>query len=146
MATFQTCSLGRKIRPQKRNYSEFSMRKTGNEVQVLRQLAQDYRSVVGHLKDRGWLEEQQEPDEGLVTSTELAPPQSDAGYIAINFDLRTATRRDANNTVMVQLVTKTPDDDRIKIFKAADVARLGRQKALESFSATVADYADQLEK
>jgi len=44
-----------------------------------------------------------------------------------------------------QLVTKMPDDGRIKIFKAADVAQLGREKAVESFSATVIDYASELE-
>jgi hypothetical protein len=123
------------------------MGKTGDQVQALRQLAHDYRSVVDRLKGRGWIEEQQQPDQGLVTSTELAPPQSDGGYIAINFDFRAAMHGEAaTNTVTVQLVTKTPDDDRIKIFKAPDLARLGRKKALESFSATVTDYADQLEK
>jgi hypothetical protein len=122
------------------------MSEAEDEVQALRQLAQDYRSVVDNLKGRGWIEEQQQPELGLVTSTELAAPEPDRGYIAINFDIHTATRKDANNTVTVQLVTKTPDDDRIKIFKAADVAQMGREKALESFSATVMDYADELEE
>jgi hypothetical protein len=122
------------------------MSKPEDELQALRQLAQDYRSVVDALKARGWIEEQQEPKQGLVTSTELAPPKFKSGYIAIDFDLHDAPDGDENNTLTVQLVTKNPDDNRIKIFKAADFARVGRQQALESFSATVTEYATELEK
>jgi hypothetical protein len=122
------------------------MSKAEDELNALRQLAQDYRSVVDGLKARGWIEEQQEPHQGLVTSTELAPPQSEAGYIAINFDIHSGSVGDANNTVTVQLVTKRPDDDRIKVFRGIDVVRAGPQQALESFSTTVIDYANELEK
>lgn len=117
-----------------------------DEFHALRQLAQDYRSVVNGLKARGWIEEQQEPRQGLVISTELAPPQAEAGYIAINFDIHPGSVGDANNTVTVQLVTRRPDDDRIKVFRGVDVVRAGPQHALESFSATVIDYAFELEK
>jgi hypothetical protein len=122
------------------------MSKPEDELHALRQLAQDYRSVVDELKARGWIEEQQEPKQGLVTSTELAPGKSTSGYIAIDFVIHGAPDGDENNTVTVQLVTKNPDDNRIKIFKAADFAQVGRQQALESFSATVTEYAKQLEK
>ena len=116
------------------------------EFEALRQLAQDYRAVVDELKARGWIEEQQEPKLGLITSTELAPPESDLGYIAVNFDIHHPILGNGNNTVTVQLVTKRPDDDRIKIFKAADLTRVGSKQALESFSATVIEYANELEK
>ena len=121
------------------------MSKAEDELQAARQLAQDYRAVVDELKARGWIEEQQEPKQGLITSTELAPLKSKSGYIAIDFVIHDAPD-DENNTVTVQLVTKNPDDNRIKIFKAADFARVGRQQALESFSATVTEYATELEK
>jgi hypothetical protein len=123
-----------------------AMSKAEDEFHALRQLAKDYRSVVDGLKARGWIEEHQEPRQGLVTSTELAPPQSDAGYIAINFDIHPGSIGDANNTVTVQLVTKRPDDDRIKVFRGVDVVRAGPEHALESFSAIVIDYANELEK
>src|SRR5262245_35126247 len=122
------------------------MSKAEDESQALRQLAQDYRSVVDRLKARGWIEEQREPEDGLVTSTELAPPQSDAGYIAIHFDIRQEQLADGNSTVTVQLATKTPDKDRIKVFRGVDVVQAGRQSALEAFSATLIDYANELEK
>jgi hypothetical protein len=117
-----------------------------DELQALRRLTQDYRSVVDELKARGWIEERQEPKQGPITSTELAPPKSKSGYIAIYFYIHDVTDGDENNTVIVQLVTKSPDDNRIKIFKAADFAQLGRQQALETFSATVMDYAKELER
>jgi hypothetical protein len=120
--------------------------KAEDESQALRQLAQDYRSVVDRLKARGWIEEQREPQGGLVTSTELAPPQPDAGYIAIHFDIHQEPLADGESTVTVQLVTKRPDDDRIKVFRGVDVVQAGRQNALESFSATLIDYANELEK
>jgi hypothetical protein len=81
-----------------------------------------------------------------VTSTELAPPQPDAGYIAIHFDIHQEPLADGESTVTVQLVTKRPDDDRIKVFRGVDVVQAGRQNALESFSATLIDYANELEK
>ena len=91
------------------------MGKAEDEFEVLRQLAQDYRSVVEGLRARGWIEEQQEPKLGLVTSTELARPESGIGYIAINFYIHHASLGNGNNTVTVRLVTKAPDDDRIKM-------------------------------
>ena len=122
------------------------MSKAEDEFAALRQLAQDYRSVVDRLKGRGWIEEQREPEQGLVTSTELAPPQPEGGYIAIHFDLRQGSIGDGNGTVTLQLITKSPDDDRIKVFRGLDVVRAGREQALESFSATLIDYANDLEK
>ena len=122
------------------------MSKAEDEIHALRQLAQDYRSVVEGLKAHGWIEEHQEPELGVITSTELAPPESDRGYIAIDFDIRHATTGDGDNTVSVRLVMKRPDDNRIKLFTAADVVRAGRETALELFRATVTDYAGELEK
>jgi len=121
------------------------MNKAEEEFDALRQLAQDYRSTVDRLKARGWIEEQREPEQGLVTSTELAPPHPEGRYIAIHFDIHHGPIGDGNSTVTVQLVTQRQDDDRIKVFTGVDVVRVGRQQALESFSATLIDYANELE-
>jgi hypothetical protein len=117
------------------------------EIQALRDLAQDYRSIIEELKGRGWIEEHQEPVGGLITSTELAPSKSAPGFIAIDFYIHPTPAGDADNTVTIQLLLmKTPDDNRIKILTAADVAQMGRKAALETFRATVIDYTTELEK
>lgn len=121
------------------------MSKRETEFQALRQLAVDYRSVVNELKSRKWMEEPEELDFGeLITSTELKPPPPSSGFIGVNFDFYLAARPDGDNSLRIQLVTKR-GDERMKIFKGEDLARVGRQNALESVRAIIMDYARELE-